>query len=554
MTERTGADVPDVGATIEEGLTHHRAGRMVEAKAVYRRVLDHAPGQPDALFLLSTIAQQAGRHDEAVPLLRQAIASHPAAPEMHNNLGIALKAQDRLDEAASALRRAIELKPGYASAYNNLGNVLKRQDDLDGAVAALQSAVKFEPRFADAYGNLAIVLQRQGKLGPALEICQRALDLDPKNPAVHNNMGNVLQELGKVSGAIAAYRRVIELQPKDAKAHNNLGQLFTQEGEREAAIAHFRRAVDCAPNEERYRANLQDATSQVIPSWHFPMLGDRARNDAYRRAIESAVDGTSIVLDIGAGSGLLAMMAARAGAKHVIACEMVKPLAEAAKRIVAANGYADRITIVAKKSTQLEVGRELPAPASVMITEIFDYRLIGEGVLPTLRHANADLVAPDARIVPAAATVWGVVIECPNLRAIHTLGDVSGFDLSEFDALRNPLAHQVFDMEREPHRTLTAPFEVMHLDFRRPPAGQMTRSMSLESIAGGTGHAVAFWFDLHLDDDIVLSTRTEDPLAHWRQGLQFLDRDLPLRDGQRFEMVVGHTDNTFIFQTTPDRQ
>lgn len=291
----------------------------------------------------------------------------------------------------------------------------------------------------------------------------------------------------------------------------------------------------------------------MIPTWHFPMLGDRSRNDAYQRAIEKAVDGDGIVLDMGAGSGLLAMMAARAGAEHVIACEMVAPLAEAAERIVAANGYADRVTIVAKKSTQLEVGRELPAPASLMITEIFDYRLIGEGVLPTLRHANANLLAPDARIVPAAATVWGVVVECPKLRAIHPLGEVSGFDLSEFDALGDPLAQQAFDMEREPHQALTAPFEVMHLDFRRPPAGQVMGAMSLASIADGTGHAVAFWFDLQLDDDIVLTTRTGDPLAHWRQGLQFLDRDLPLRDGQRFELVVGHTDNRFIFRTTPER-
>lgn len=554
MTDRSRTDPPDLAARIEEGLSHHRAGRLAKAEAIYRRLLEQAPEQPDALFLLSAIAQQAGRHDEAVPLLRRAIASRPTAPEAHNNLGIALMEQGKLDEAVSALHHAIEIKPDNASAHNSLGNVLKRQGDLDGAVAALRSAIELEPGFAGGHSNLASVLLQQGKLGPALENCQRALDLEPKNPAAHNNMGNVLREQGRTDEAVAAYQRVIALAPKHAKAHNNLGHLLIQEGERETAIGHFRRAVEYAPAEEQFRADLRAAVGHVIPSWHFPMLGDRARNDAYRRAIEKAVDGTGTVLDIGAGSGLLAMMAARAGAGRVIACEMVEPLAEVAERIVAANGYADRIAIVAKKSTQLEVGRDLPAPADLLITEIFDYRLLGEGVLATLRHANANLLAADARVVPAAATVWGMLIECPELRSRHTLGAVSGFDLSEFDALRDPLVPQVFDMAREPHRALTAPFEVMRLDFRRPPGGEVSGAVSLEGIADGTGHAVAFWFDLELDDEIRLSTRTEDRLAHWRQGLQFLDADLPVRDRQPFELLVGHTETGFIFQTTPDRR
>ena len=208
--------------------------------------------------------------------------------------------------------------------------------------------------------------------------------------------------------------------------------------------------------------------------------------------------------------------------------------------------------MVAKKSMQLEVGRELPAPANLLITEIFDYRLIGEGVMSTLRHANANLLAPEARIVPARATVWGLIVECPKLRAVHPLGEVSGFDLSEFNALGDPLAQQTFDMEREPHRALTAPFEIMQLDFRRPPMGEVRATQSLESTASGTGHAVAFWFDLELDDEITLSTKAGDPLAHWRQGLQFLERDLPLEEGQCFEITVGHTDNKFILEVGPE--
>ena len=66
--------------------------------------------------------------------------------------------------------------------------------------------------------------------------------------------------------------------------------------------------------------NSFDALGGAV--WHFDMMSDLKRNDAYERALIAAVKPGSIVLDIGTGSGLLAMMAARAGAKHVYACEM----------------------------------------------------------------------------------------------------------------------------------------------------------------------------------------------------------------------------------------
>ena len=100
------------------------------------------------------------------------------------------------------------------------------------------------------------------------------------------------------------------------------------------------------------------------------MLADTARNDAFERAIAKAARGRRLVLDIGTGSGLLAMMAARAGARRVVACEAIRPLAQVATRIVAQNGFADRITVIAKRSTELAVGQNLSEPADLLISEV----------------------------------------------------------------------------------------------------------------------------------------------------------------------------------------
>lgn len=92
------------------------------------------------------------------------------------------------------------------------------------------------------------------------------------------------------------------------------------------------------------------------------MLNDDARNRAYRRALEAAVQPDDLVLDIGTGTGLLAMMAARSmrhanSTGSVVGCEVHPATANLARRIVAANGLADTVCIVGKRSNDLIVGQ-----------------------------------------------------------------------------------------------------------------------------------------------------------------------------------------------------
>src|ERR1700722_15233513 len=83
---------------------HHRAGRLKEAEADYRRVLAAEPGHADSLHLLGLVAAQLGRGDLAAELIGNAVRIQPFVPEYHNNLGLALSALGRLGAAAPGLR------------------------------------------------------------------------------------------------------------------------------------------------------------------------------------------------------------------------------------------------------------------------------------------------------------------------------------------------------------------------------------------------------------------------------------------------------------------
>jgi SAM-dependent methyltransferase len=101
----------------------------------------------------------------------------------------------------------------------------------------------------------------------------------------------------------------------------------------------------------------------LLASSYGDMLHDAERNelyggaiaDAVRRLTERAGGRPPRVLDIGTGTGLLAMMAVNAGATDVTACEAFEPMADVAARVLAANGMTDRVTLVRARSTDIEV-------------------------------------------------------------------------------------------------------------------------------------------------------------------------------------------------------
>ena len=142
------------------------------------------------------------------------------------------------------------------------------------------------------------------------------------------------------------------------------------------------------------------------------------------------------VLDIGCGAGLMPLMAARKARQlgqhkhvHVTAVDRCAHLLECAADIAVANDLGATLTLVHKDSRRMVVGEDMPRRCDLLVLELFDYGLIGEGLLIILAHAFHKLLSPTALVIPAAARTWGALVQMRVERA-------AGFDVELWNTYR----------------------------------------------------------------------------------------------------------------------
>jgi hypothetical protein len=150
-------------AVLGEAVALLRGGRVDEAAALCRTVLDRDPGHADALYLAGTLAFRGRRTDEAVDLLRRSAAREPHRADRHQGLGDALYAAGRLDEAEAAYERALALWPEWFLPYHRLGMLRHRAGCSDRAIELLRQCIARAPQYPYARMDLSMLLLQRGE-------------------------------------------------------------------------------------------------------------------------------------------------------------------------------------------------------------------------------------------------------------------------------------------------------------------------------------------------------------------------------------------------------
>ncbi|XP_073219808.1 protein arginine N-methyltransferase 1.6 [Cicer arietinum] len=306
---------------------------------------------------------------------------------------------------------------------------------------------------------------------------------------------------------------------------------------------------------------------------YLDMLNDSTRNTAFREAIDKTVTKPCHVLDIGAGTGLLSMMASRAmgGKGTVTACESYLPMVKLMKKVMRLNGMEGRIKVINKRSDELKIGLDLSLRADVLVSEILDSELLGEGLIPTLQHAHDNLLVENPLTVPYRATTYGQLVESTFLWQLH---DLQNNEAGASDGIRlaPPGSESLLSVKRQQYamhcdpmreelKTLSEPFKIFEFDFWKRPESYSKTELRIKATDDGRVHAVVSWWVLQLDREgtIYYSTAPRwissptitspvDWCDHWKQCVWFVPGGgISTFRGEEICLHATHTDTSISY-------
>ncbi|MDO8478515.1 MAG: tetratricopeptide repeat protein [Candidatus Rokubacteria bacterium] len=266
-------------------------GQLAEAEALYRKVLELKPDQPDALHYSGVLAHQQGRSEEAIALITRSLDLAPDQPDWHSNLGIIFQDKGKLQEAVVAYRRALVLQPTHANAHNNIGVLLRAQGMTAEAEEAYRTAIRLNPDQPDAYHNLAILLSATHRTQEAVTCYCKALTLKPQYPEARRLLALAYCVIGQPDKAVIVCEEWLKSEPDDPVARHTLAAVSGRDVPTRASDAYVQKTFDS------FAASFEAKLAKL--DYQAPALVAAALADAGLPAAR-----TLDVLDAGCGTGL----------------------------------------------------------------------------------------------------------------------------------------------------------------------------------------------------------------------------------------------------------
>ena len=244
-------------------------------------------------------------------------------------------------------------------------------------------------------------------------------------------------------------------------------------------------------------------------NWHRQMLADRQRVQAFGLAIREAVKPGGIVLDLGAGSGVLALLACQAGASRVYAIEQGH-IIEVARQIARQNNLADKIVFIPGHSTKVE----LPERVDLIVSEIIGSFGLDEDILSVLADARKRFLKPDGLLLPdgldlfLAPTEEGCQYQC-------WAGELQEDWGLEFSPLEELCAHATHTLWADPSRFLGFPAKLLTCDFYQDEPGRLQGEIQVKIERRGRLAGWIGWFAARHNGKVFLATTPPIKGSSW---------------------------------------
>jgi tetratricopeptide (TPR) repeat protein len=256
----TPVDVARLQGELDRAVKLHQEGKTDEAEELYMRILDVAPGQPDALNLLGVIQSEKNKNDRALELLSRAARLRPKDGNILNNLGRASVRARRFEQAIDSLEHALSLSPNLIESLGNLIQAHRQAGNLDEAEYFIHALRGKKDGSITADFEQARLLSDLGKKDEARALLLKLIKYTPQFSAAWQ----ALAKLSKIKPGDPIIDGIVDAISKaqEPSAHMRVlcytaGKIFDDLGEYDRAFEYFTRAKKQDPhtfNAERARA------------------------------------------------------------------------------------------------------------------------------------------------------------------------------------------------------------------------------------------------------------------------------------------------------------
>lgn len=267
---------------------------------------------------------------------------------------------------------------------------------------------------------------------------------------------------------------------------------------------------------------------------HEEMLKDQVRMRAYKASIVNNrhLFRDKIVLDVGCGTGIMSMYAARAGAKHVYGIDY-SDIVFQAQQIVKDNNLQDVVTLIKGKVEEVTLPVE---KVDIIVSEWMGYCLLYEAMLNTVLYARDKWLAPDGVLLPDKAIMTIEAIEDAEYKddKINFWDNVDGFNMSCIKklAIQEPLVDTV-----DPKQVMSSPSKLITIDINTVKIEELAFSVPFRLVAHRDDfcHALVVSFDIEFSKchkKVVFSTSPHAQYTHWKQTVFYLNDVISMKKGE----------------------
>ena len=272
----------------------------------------------------------------------------------------------------------------------------------------------------------------------------------------------------------------------------------------------------------------------LILGEHRQYLSDLTRTRLFRRAINAVVKPGDVVLDLACGTGVLGMLAMKAGAARVYQVDE-SPMIQVARDVASANGYGQSAIGIHERSSRAE----LPEKADVVVADQLSYFGIGAGMPEVFNDARRRLLKPGARTIPRRVELFVVPVNFPEMWRVAGFWDKRRAGL-KMSPLRSIAFNTVYPSEKSPRRMLGKPAQMFSFDLTDLAAEHFSAEAEVEVSAAGVMHGLSGWFAAELAPGVTMTNspfskgRIQRPAAFFP-----VEKSLALSKGDRLEITMA---------------